>query len=136
MIDANNGIREKNLAALAIPLGLDAGNIDNTWLNELDAFCSLRGAFAHMSRTSQRGSHLAINPHDVWKMCERLIWTNPALAAQGVINSFESLDAWFEAEKQSFGTYVAVPAWRLRLMHFLASALFRRKAPVVASDED
>lgn len=135
-IDSNNGIREKHLAALAIPLGLDADTIDNTWLNELDAFCSLRGAFAHMSRTSQRGSHLAINPHDVWKMCERLIWTNPALAAQGVINSFESLDEWFEVEKQSFGPYVAAPAWRLRLVHFLASVLSRRRELDVTGDED
>lgn len=136
-IDGNNGVREKHLAALAIPLGLDAGNIDNTWLNELDAFCSFRGAFAHMSRTSQRGSHLAVNPLDVWQKCERLIWTNPALAAQGVINSFESLDDWFEVEKQSFGSYVPVAAWRLRLVRFLASVLSRpwsRDEPV--NDDD
>jgi hypothetical protein len=125
-IDGNHGIREKHLATLAIPLGLDANSIDNTWLNELDAFCSFRGAFAHMSRTSQRGSHLIVNPHDMWQKCERLIWTNPALAGPGVINSFESLDGWFEAEKQSFGPYVPVAAWRLTLMQFVASALSRR----------
>lgn len=136
-IDSNNGVREKNLAALAIPLGLDAGNIDNTWLNELDAFCSFRGAFAHMSRTSQRGSHLAVNPQEVWQKCERLIWTDPALAAQGVINSFESLDDWFEVGKQSFGPFVPAAAWRLRLFQFLAGALFRpwrRVGPV--NDDD
>ena len=128
-IDGNNGVRERHLAAIAIPLGLDADRIDNTWLNELDAFCSFRGAFAHMSRTSQRGSHLAVNPQDVWQKCERLIWTNPALAAQGVVNSFESLDLWIEAEKQSFGPYVKVAAWRLRLVQFLIGAVagLRRK---------
>lgn len=130
-IDGNNGVREKHLASIVIPLGLDANCIDNTWLNELDAFCSSRGAFAHMSRTSQRGSHLAVNPLDVWQKCERLIWTNPALSAPGVINSFESFDLWVEVEKQSFGPYVKVAAWRMRLFQFLigtVAALRRRKA--------
>lgn len=122
-IDKNNGVREKHLATLCIPLGLDANNIDPTWIAELDAFCSFRGAFAHISRTSQRGSHLAVNPQDVWQKCERLIWTNSSLAAQGVVNSFESLDDWFEAEKQSFGPYVPVAAWKLNLMQYLKSAL-------------
>jgi hypothetical protein len=135
-IDGNNGVREKHLAALAIPLGLDASRIDNTWLNELDAFCSSRGAFAHMSRTSQRGSHLAVNPHDVWHQCERVIWTIPALAVQGVINSFESLDDWIEGEKQSFGPYVPVAAWRLRLTQFLFSALSRPWRRDEAVDDD
>src|SRR5215471_8834059 len=39
----------------------------NTWLNDLEAFCSFRGAFVHMSRTTQRASHLAVNPHDPGK---------------------------------------------------------------------
>jgi hypothetical protein len=119
-IDGNHGIREKHLATLAIPLGLDANTLDNTWLNELDTFCSYRGFFAHMSRTSKEASHLAVNPQDVWQKCERIVWTNPAFAAQGVINSFESLDGWFEAEKQSFGPYVPVAPWRLTLMQLLA----------------
>lgn len=136
-IDGNNGVREKHLAAITIPLGLDASHIDNTWLNELDAFCSSRGAFAHMSRTSQRGSHLAVNPQDIWQKCERLIWTNPALAAQGVVNSFESLDLWIEAEKQSFGPYVKVAAWRLRLTQFLIGAITgSRRGKPHDNDED
>lgn len=134
-LDRNNGVREKHLASIAIPLGLDATSIDNTWLNELDAFCSTRGAFAHMSRMSQRGSHLAVNPQDVWTKCERLIWTNPALAAPGTVNSFESLDLWVETEKHSLGPYVRVASWRLKLMQFLTST-FRKLGRNSDSDYD
>lgn|SRR5690606_400563 len=123
IVDGNNGVRERHLAAMAIPLGLDASSIDATWLNDLDAFCSLRGAFVHMSRTSQRGSHLAVNPHDVWAKCKSLIWTNPAIATPNIISSFESLDLWVESEAQSFGSLVAAPNWRLRTRYFLMSAM-------------
>lgn len=135
-IDANNGVREKHLAALTIPLGLDPGTIDSTWLAELDAFCSWRGAYGHMSRTSQRGSHLAVNPADVWQKCERVIWTDPALGAPGVINSFESLDAWFEAEKVAFGPYVTVPEWRLRLARFVINIVAKLRKREEAGGDD
>lgn len=116
-LDKNCGVREKHLAAMAIPLGLDASSIDNTWLNELDAFCSSRGAFAHTSRTSKRGSHLAVNPKDIWIMCERLVWTNPALTTPGMISSFEGLDKWIENEKITLEPYIAAMSWRLKLLH-------------------
>lgn len=135
-LDKNNGVREKNIAAMAIPLGLDAASIDNTWLNDLDAFCSSRGAFAHMSRSSQRGSHLAVNPRDEWTRCERLIWTDPMLANPLVISSFESFDRWIEDEKMSFGPIVT-PPWRLRVLHLLMRAirgLRRKDLPI--DDED
>lgn len=130
IINANNGVREKNLAAMAIPLGLDAATIDNTWLNELDAFCSWRGAFSHMSRTNSRASHLAVDPRNVWTKCERLVWTDPTFAVPGTISSFESFDQWVETEKLNLGSVVTVSRWRLRLGRLLISVmslLFRRK---------
>jgi len=135
-INKNCGVREKHLAAMAVPLGLSAAAIDNTWLNDLDAFCSSRGAYAHMSRTSKNGSHLAVNPNDVWAKCERIVWTNPALATPGVISSFESLDDWIEAEKLGLGAVVTAPSWRLRVLHliYLLINLIRKKDH--AEDED
>lgn len=120
VLDANNGVREKHLATMAVPLGLDVSAVDSTWLNDLDAFCSLRGAFVHLSRATQRGSHLAVNPHDIWAKCRRLVWIDPALGHQGTVASFESFDLWIEAEKQSFGPAVSVSAWRLGVLRFLA----------------
>ena len=137
ILDANNGVREKHLAAMAIPLGLDVSAVDNTWLNDLDAFCSSRGAFVHLSRATQRSSHLAVNPHDVWAKCKRLVWIDPALGQQGMVASFESFDLWIETEKNSFGPAVSVPAWRLSVLKFLAGIFADRRAfRRLASQED
>ncbi|BDU70181.1 hypothetical protein GETHOR_22820 [Geothrix oryzae] len=134
-LDRNTGVREKHIASMAIPLGLDSSSIDSTWLNDLDAFCTARGAFAHMSRTTSRGSHLAVNPHDVWTKCERLIWTNPTLATPGLLSSFESFDAWIEAEKLALGPQVIANSWRLRLSHFVLT-LVSRLIKKLKLDED
>lgn len=136
IVDGNNGAREKHLAAMAIPLGLDHAAIDPTWLSDLDAFCSMRGAFVHMSRTSRRGSHLAVNPHDVWDKCKRLIWTNFTLATPGAISSFESLDLWVETEKQCFGPIVVEPRLRFNIRQFLSDAFRRFRKKDQAFDED
>lgn len=129
ILDANNGVREKHIAAMAVPLGLDGKTIDNTWLNELDAFCTMRGAFAHMSRTNSYATHLAVNPSDVWTKCCTLVWTNAALAMSGTISSFESFDDWVEAEKLTLGPVVTTSRWRLsltRLLINIISCLARR----------
>ena len=135
-LQSNCGIREKHLAAMGVPLGLEADNIDNTWLSDLDTFCSYRGAFAHMSRTSQRASHLAVNPQDVWLKCERLVWFNSRFANVTQINSFEQLDSWIGNEVNSFGPVVS-STWRLKLRHMLvslSSCLGRRSG--IDTDED
>lgn len=124
-LNANTGVREKHIAQMAIPLGLDPKSVDATWLNDLDAFCSLRGAFAHMSRTEQRASHLAVNPVDIWSKCERLIWLTPALAAPGLISSFEEFDLWVDGEKAAFGATVSGLPFRFRAAGLLLGALQR-----------
>jgi len=45
----NHGIREKNLIALLIPVGLDLRVIDRTLLDRMDALGSRRGDAAHTS---------------------------------------------------------------------------------------
>jgi hypothetical protein len=137
-IDGNCGVREKHLAQMAVPLGLDASSIDNTWLNELDAFCSKRGAFAHISRTNQRGSHLAVNPQDIWSSCKRVVWTDTAIAVPGIISSFQSLDDWIDAEKSTvWSTTVIMPTWRLRLSHLISVLIGRlsRKLQIDGDDD-
>lgn len=135
-IEANMGVRQKHIAAMAIPLGLDASSVDNTWLNDLDAFCSYRGAYVHMSRTTQRAGSGGVNPHDMWLKCERLVWTNRALGGPGSINSFESFDAWVESEKVGLAQNFETPRWRLRIMNYLLRLLARSKQHVDADDDD
>jgi hypothetical protein len=45
----NNGIREKNLIGLLIPVGLDLRAVDRTLLDRMDALGSRRGDAAHTS---------------------------------------------------------------------------------------
>jgi hypothetical protein len=109
-IDENHGVRTNYLAAMLVPFGLDGDAVDNTWLAELDTFCALRGAYAHSSRTTTSMP----SPSDVWNKCKRLVWTNPALASQGVIGSFENLDEWFANESTVFGRVILMPGSRWR----------------------
>lgn len=135
-IEANMGVRQKHIAAMAIPLGIDAASVDNTWLNDLDAFCSYRGAYVHMSRTTQRAGPGGVNPHDMWLKCQRLVWTNQALGGLGSINSFESFDAWVESEKVGLAQIVETPRWRLRIMSYLLRLLARSKQYADDADDD
>ncbi len=57
----NNGIREKNLMALLIPVGLDPAELDPLLVADLDAFARKRGEAAHSS-TSAIKVREAIDP--------------------------------------------------------------------------
>jgi len=107
LAEGNDGIREKHLAKLFVPLGLSASDVDPSWLADLDSFSSGRGAFAHMSRSEGRASHLGVNPADVWQICERLVWG----ATSGVrVSSFHELDAWVIRMTSAFSSVTALPA--------------------------
>lgn len=135
-IDGNMGVREKHIAAMAIPLGLDATAVDNTWVNDLDAFCSFRGAYVHMSRTAQRADPGGVNPHDMWLKCQRLLWTNNALGGGGGIKSFESFDAWVESEKLGLAAIVRAPRWKLQITKHLLRVVSRWKQDANIDDDD
>lgn len=121
MLASNNGVREKYLAALGIPLGLDAQRIDPNWINDLELFCSSRGVWAHLSRTNHLAKIGEIDPRDIWAVCERLIWTNRNIATPGVISSFEDLDQWVEAEKNLIGNaLVNEPRWKFKVFYAMS----------------
>lgn len=53
----NHGVKEKNLLALFLPIGLEHSKLDPGLLADLDSFGSLRGAAAHSSsRTSVKNA--------------------------------------------------------------------------------
>jgi hypothetical protein len=45
----NNGVREKNLMKMLVPLGIDPRMVDQTFISRLDNLASLRGDAAHLS---------------------------------------------------------------------------------------
>lgn len=53
-IKLNNGIKEKNIIDLFVPLGLDRDNFDAAWLATLDSYGNKRGTTAHTSAKTQQ----------------------------------------------------------------------------------
>jgi len=53
LIFQNNGIREKNLMKLLVPLGIDFQTLDQTWLSTIDSYGASRGKIAHNSYSVQ-----------------------------------------------------------------------------------
>lgn len=45
----NHGVRELNLLSMLLPIGIDAGDLDISWLSSVDAWAQERGDFAHKS---------------------------------------------------------------------------------------
>jgi hypothetical protein len=54
LINKNNGVKQNDILNLIIPIGIELSQIDDTWLNIMDAFGSTRGNIAHNSIAVQR----------------------------------------------------------------------------------
>lgn len=54
VISSNNGIKERNILKLIIPLGINYSRLDDTWLTTIDSYGSSRGEVAHNSFSVQR----------------------------------------------------------------------------------
>lgn len=102
LAEENEGIREKHLSKLFVPLGMNASHIHSAWLADVDSLSSMRGAQAHMSRSEKRASHLAVNPSDLWQLCDRVVWHQPT--GSTLVSSFEDLDDWLVQAMGSFAT--------------------------------
>lgn len=76
----NHGIKEKNLMALLLPIGVVHDKIDPVFLAEIDSFGSLRGVAAHSS--SGTAVRTAIDPAEELRRTEALLPHIEALDAQ------------------------------------------------------
>jgi hypothetical protein len=56
----NHGIKEKNLLAMLLPIGIKPDSLDPIFLTEMESFGSLRGIAAHSS--SRQGARQAVDP--------------------------------------------------------------------------
>jgi hypothetical protein len=52
IIDNNHGVKEKNILALLLPIGIDSDDLDPAWLATMNTFGEKRGLVAHTSATS------------------------------------------------------------------------------------
>jgi hypothetical protein len=72
-IKNNHGIKEENLLALLLPVGVPAQSIDPTWLADCDSFGSDRGDAAHRSSTRVSTTPNPVDERDkVYRIVEGL----------------------------------------------------------------
>lgn len=67
----NNGIKEKNLLRLLLPIGIEVDELDPLLLADLNSFAEIRGEVAHLSASKYRTKQL-VNPKDELKTVESL----------------------------------------------------------------
>jgi hypothetical protein len=53
-VQQNNGVKEKDLLRLLLPVGVQEYELDRTWLATIDSFGSVRGDTAHQSMRTQQ----------------------------------------------------------------------------------
>ena len=56
VIDGNHGLKESNILALLLPIGIDNDSIDSAWLSTMNTFGTQRGVAAHTSASSYKAS--------------------------------------------------------------------------------
>nr|WP_254449422.1 hypothetical protein [Anabaena sp. UHCC 0253] len=72
IINENHGLKEKNLLALLLPIGLDIKDLDTSWLVTMNTFGENRGEVAHKS-ASFYSIIQPINPVDEVNMVKQII---------------------------------------------------------------
>jgi hypothetical protein len=60
VIENNHGVKEKNILALLLPIGIDSDDLDSAWLATMNTFGKKRGIVAHTSATS----YITVQPPD------------------------------------------------------------------------
>jgi hypothetical protein len=74
----NHGIKEKNILALLLPVGINSDNIDQEWLNLLNTFGKKRGEIAHQSAASYKTTQ-PIDPKEELETVKKIIGKFPGI---------------------------------------------------------
>jgi len=53
LLSKNHGVKSNNLYNILLPLGIEEDELDQTWLNTMDAFGQKRGLYAHSTHSVQ-----------------------------------------------------------------------------------
>jgi hypothetical protein len=68
VIDQNHGLKEANLLALLLPIGIDSDDLDSVMLATMNTFGEQRGLIAHKSATSYRATQLPDPANELTKI--------------------------------------------------------------------
>ena len=71
-VKGNHGIRSNDVLALLLPIGVDDGKIDQTWLATTDGFGSSRGDAAHQSGVKSRVTY-QIDPQSDYNTVQQIL---------------------------------------------------------------
>jgi len=71
VIKNNHGLKEANLLALLLPIGIDTDDLDSVMLATMNTFGEQRGLVAHSSRTSYRVTQL-LDPYNELSRIEQI----------------------------------------------------------------
>ena len=69
IISSNNGVKEENLLRIVLPIGVRKGDLDPTWITDLQEFGKKRGTLAHKSVSA----HHPVNPQQEWSDVKSLL---------------------------------------------------------------
>lgn len=84
VINQNHGIKEANLRALLLPIGIDTDDLDPAWLATMNTFGEERGVVAHTSATSPQTIRV-LDPANELRRVEQII-------SQGVLKVDELIN--------------------------------------------
>ncbi|MGW8811577.1 HEPN domain-containing protein [Gordonia terrae] len=87
-IDANNGVSEKDILKLFVPLGVDLSFFETDWLESLNRLASSRGDAAHRSWILE-GARAQPDPR-----AERELLARPLLGTRNLVNRVETMISW------------------------------------------
>lgn len=110
----NNGIREKHLAKLLVPLGL-GGRVDAAWLGDIDSFAEHRGRYAHMSMHAKEAAKSTINPQEMLAVCRRIINGSGANTGHLISSMAQLHEALNKIEND---TYAIMNTWDRLIVNF------------------
>ena len=64
-LKSNHGIKSENIKNMLLPIGLESNQLDQTWLNLMDNFGTMRGKFAHSSSSVQNQIDLVTEQRNI-----------------------------------------------------------------------
>ncbi|AFZ46875.1 hypothetical protein Cyast_0903 [Cyanobacterium stanieri PCC 7202] len=73
LIDDNHGIKERNILALLLPVGIRSDDLEPDWLQLMNTFGQQRGIVAHTSASSYK-TQSQINPQDEFNNVQKIVY--------------------------------------------------------------
>ena len=90
-VKENHGIKEKNILALLLPIGINSDDLEQDWLNLMNTFGENRGIVAHTSALSYKTKQ-PINPQDELDMVNKIVYGVKSLSGKQGVQGLIDID--------------------------------------------